>query len=139
MEKKSLNLRYNLLIKSLKTLEISVRRSNDPTIKDVFDEIRDSKIQRFEYTIDTFWKYLSDYLTNKGIILKQINPKDIFRACFINKILSDKDFDTLLKAVDDRNATSHNYGEDFSKRVTKNIDQYYQIMYNVTKKLSPDS
>ncbi len=139
MEKKSLNLRYDLLLKSLKTLAVSVRRSNDPTIKDEFYEIRDSKIQRFEYTIDTFWKYLADYLNNKGATLRQINPKDVFRACYMNKILSDKDFNTLLKAVDDRNVTSHNYGEDFSERVAKNIDQYYQLMQNITKQLTPDS
>jgi len=139
MEKKSLNLRYNLLLKSLKTLGSSVARSNDPAIKDEFNEIRDSKIQRFEYTIDTFWKYLGDYITSKGIILRQINPKDVFRACFMNKIISDQEFNILLKAVDDRNATSHNYGEDISEKIAKNIDEYYQLINTLTKKLTSDS
>ncbi len=84
------------------------------------------------------WKYLADYLTENGIILRQVNPKDVFRACFMNKIISDKEFDTLLKAVDDRNATSHNYGEDFSERIAKNIDDYFQLMNIITKKLTPN-
>src|SRR5476651_2652641 len=112
MEKKSLILRYVPLEKALKTLESSIKRSNDPLIFDEFDEIRDSKIQRFEYSLDAFWKYLGDHLSSQGVILRQFNPKDVFRAAFMSKILDENEFNILLLAVEDRNATSHNYGED---------------------------
>ena len=140
MEENSLELRYIPLVKALKTLAKSINMSKDPKIIDEFkDEIRDSKIQRFEYTLDAFWKYLADYLKAKGIIVKQLNPKDVFRAAKMDKILTDAEFEILLDAVDDRNATSHNYAEGLSEEIAKNINTYFPLLQSITEKLTPDS
>ncbi len=138
MEKKSLSLRYNPLKRALKKLESSVKRSQDPRIVDEFNEIQDSKIQRFEYTLDGLWKYVGDYLVCQGVTVRQYNPKDIFRAAYISKIIGEHEFAVLLNAVDSRNRTSHDYGGDLSKIIAKEIDTYYVIISSIIERLDPD-
>jgi DNA-binding XRE family transcriptional regulator len=59
MEK--LILRRETLAKALKTLEKSLKKLETKKFDD-YQELRDSIIQRFEYSTDTFWKYLKDHL-----------------------------------------------------------------------------
>lgn len=56
MEK--LILRRSVLEKALKTLEKSLEKLDQKKFTD-YEELRDSIIQRFEYSVDTFWKYLT--------------------------------------------------------------------------------
>lgn len=49
--------RYQIFSKSLATLELSLSKFNEVTEEHYYyQEIRDSVIQRFEYSIDTFRK-----------------------------------------------------------------------------------
>ena len=65
-----LDIRYKAINKALIRLDSSLLKIKKEQLKDLYDELRDSVIQRFEFCIDTLWKYLSravEYLftTNK--------------------------------------------------------------------------
>ena len=85
--------------------------------------LRDSLIQRFEYSVDTLWKYLKEYLfIEKGISLA--SPKPIFRSCLTIGLLNKSDVEDLLDMVNDRNSTSHGYNEDYAEKISKKIPGY---------------
>jgi len=78
------------------------------------DVIRDSAIQRFEFTLDLSWKMLKTYLEEKkGVICK--SPKECFRQAYMQGIIEYED--QWLKLVDIRNQTVHTYNEEFAKEI----------------------
>lgn len=98
---------------------ISQYKSALSKLKEVLDMpysevIRDSAIQRFEFTLDLSWKSLKAYLEkNHGIICR--SPKDCFRQAYQVGII---DYDNYwIKLVDLRNLTSHTYKEEFAIEV----------------------
>lgn len=94
--------------------------------------LRDSLIQRFEYSVDTLWKYLKEYLfIEKGISLA--SPKPIFRSCLTVGLLGENDIEDLLGMVNDRNSTSHGYNEDQAEQISKKIPRYCRLIEKVLK------
>ena len=88
---------------------------------------RDSLIQRFEYSVDTLWKYLKEFLfTEKGIDFA--SPKPIFRACLTVGLVNKNDVELLIDMVNDRNSTSHGYNEDQAEIISKKILVYYPLI-----------
>ena len=49
--------RRDVVIKTLDTLEKAIEKLNDPKRKEDYESFRDSLVQRFEYSIDNFWKF----------------------------------------------------------------------------------
>lgn len=116
--------------KALDSLESVLNMQNIP-----LDVLRDSKIQRFEYCSELFWKMLRLYLLQeKG--LKITAPKEILRQCHIEKLFSLHDLELLLQMIDDRNATSHAYAINLAKKIEFNIPQYFVIMKQVQGEIS---
>ncbi len=95
---------------------------------------RDSLIQRFEYTFDTSWKYLSDYLRAQGIFIAVPSPKTTFRESLKAKILSADEVRLALEMVDDRNLTTHGYDQALIEEISKKIPAYAQILETVLQK-----
>lgn len=55
--------RYQVAQQALATLKTALDKFHDMDINHIYyQEVRDSIIQRFEYSTDTFWKYIKDYL-----------------------------------------------------------------------------
>jgi len=96
--------------------------------------IRDSLIQRYEYTIELAWKTLKDYLEEEGFI-DVSSPKKVIRQALKEGYITDP---VWLKALDDRNKTTHAYDEKMAQEVTTEIkDQYFYLLrdlYFVLKK-----
>jgi nucleotidyltransferase substrate binding protein (TIGR01987 family) len=93
----------------------------------LFESLRESLIQRFEYCTDLFWKYLKKYL--ETLKAPEVNaPKSVLKAACQAKLLSEVDTETLLKALDSRNMTSHIYKEEIADRISAQIPGYYEIM-----------
>jgi nucleotidyltransferase substrate binding protein (TIGR01987 family) len=97
---------------------------------------RDSMIQRFEFSSDLFWKFLKEYLEKIELVqLESKGPKGIFRdACRIG-IIGEKETETALKMIDDRNMTSHIYKEEIAQHISKNIPAYYDLMLSIAQRL----
>lgn len=84
----------------------------------------DAAIQRFEFTIELFWKLLKRILAEKGVEVTY--PKDVLRQAYAGKLIDDE---TLwLDMLRDRNLTSHTYNQDLADEIYANIKTYYPII-----------
>ncbi|MBI3786696.1 MAG: nucleotidyltransferase substrate binding protein [Ignavibacteriales bacterium] len=82
------------------------------------DIVRDSAIQRFEFTLDLPWKMIKALLeTRHGISCN--STKDCFREAYRQGLLSYDD--AWVKLVDLRNETAHTYNEETAERIYKEL------------------
>ncbi|MCK4650857.1 HI0074 family nucleotidyltransferase substrate-binding subunit [Candidatus Babeliales bacterium] len=103
---------------------------------EAFQILRDSLIQRFEYSVDTVWKYIKEYLFKKrGIDLS--HPKPVFRECLRSKLANEKEVSLLIDMIDDRNITSHAYKENVAKKISEKVQEYCNIMKKLLKIAKP--
>ncbi len=99
--------------------------------------MRDSLIQRFEYSVDTLWKYLKEYLLQiKGIT--QNSPKPIFRSCLQANLVNTQETEKLIEMVDDRNLTTHTYKEDLANTISEHIPAYLNLMEKLLQESKKD-
>lgn len=92
--------------------------------------VRDATIQRFEYTVEAFWKMLKVYLLEvEGI--DAASPKSVMREARNAKLFSDADVSLALQMIDDRNVSTHLYNETMAQQVYKTIPQYLEFMQQV--------
>lgn len=132
MEK--LRISYNLLNKALLTLKKSfstaekAKKMND---NDMIEATQDSCIQRFEYSFDSFWKFLKKYMAIKYNIEDINSPAATFRAGVKINLYSADDGDILLAMITDRNETTHNYSAEDVRRIYPNISKYYETMTKI--------
>lgn len=133
MEK--LILRREALTKALKTLEKSLKKLESNKFDD-YQELRDSIIQRFEYSTDTFWKYLKDHLrVVMGVEIELARPKSVLKECYDAKIVTKDEFDTCIALIEDRNLTSHGYNEELAEKISQQIPRYFAIMRQLLERL----
>lgn len=141
MEK--LKLKHNQLNSALNRLNEAVvdfKQSfcNDSTDR-LIDSLRDSMIQRFEFTLDLLWKYLKIYLeTEIGLNIELSSPKNIIREACRVKLISEKDCEEILTMIDDRNMSSHIYKEEIADDIAKRIPEHCKIIEKYTEKLAPN-
>jgi nucleotidyltransferase substrate binding protein (TIGR01987 family) len=81
----------------------------------------DGTIKRFELCYELSWKLIKEILANLGIICK--NPRDCFKQAFINDLI--KDEDVWLDMIEDRNELVHQYEFANSRKIFRNIKNYY--------------
>ena len=133
----ALEKRYNTTLKALATLEHELMLAKNPKYEELHETIRNSIIQSFEYSLDTFWKFIKNYLQDKlGINLEVISPKATIRNCLEAKIISAKEMEMLNKAIDDRNMTSHTYNEELAEKIVQSIPQYYHAMHTIMQRIT---
>lgn len=95
-------------------LEKALQRLDEVLKKPKNAIIRDSAIQRFEFSLDLAWKSTKAYLEEqKGIVCA--SPKDCFREAYKQGLIEyDNDW---IKYVDMRNETAHTYQEEIAERI----------------------
>lgn len=84
----------------------------------------DATIQRFEFTIELFWKLLKKVLFIKGISVQY--PKDVLREAFAGGLIDDQKI--WIDMLNDRNQTSHTYDEDLADKIYEHIKLYAPFM-----------
>ena len=97
---------------SVSTVEFSkaVKRFEEAVLQDKNDFIRDSVIQRFEFSVELAWK-----TTKKVMGTSTSAPKDVVREMAQGGYI--KDVNRWLQAIDMRNLSSHTYKEDLAEQV----------------------
>lgn len=105
--------------------------------QNILEALRDSAIQRFEYSIDTVWKYLKEYLLHKRGVA-QTHPKPVFRECFKANLLNEEESLAAIKMVDARNITSHAHNKHIAKKVFDHIPQYLKLMEKLIDIAKPE-
>ena len=112
--------KFENLTKALKRLqEILEIKADNKMIQ------RDASIQRFEFTIETFWKFLKRLLEFSGET-EVLFPKQIMKKAYSYHLLNDENM--WLDMLKDRNMTSHIYDEDQINEIFKRIKKYYPEM-----------
>jgi nucleotidyltransferase substrate binding protein (TIGR01987 family) len=99
------------------------------------DVVRDSAIQRFEFTMDLSWKMLKAFLEDKkGVIC--VSPKECFREAYRHGVIEYDD--DWIKLVDIRNETAHTYNEEMAEEVyaqLQNALEHFDILFKKIKDL----
>ncbi len=106
------------------------------TLNDILQEsfstiVRDAAIQRFEYTFESFWKFIKEYLRIKEGIISN-SPKSCFREVFTVGMINEDETIKLLEMTDDRNMTSHTYKEEVAQIIYGKLQEYSRLMEDIT-------
>lgn len=116
--------------RALNRLEAAFNKATEFRNKELYEFLRDSTIQRFEFSVELMWKLIKRFLEeNEGISCR--SPKSCIREFFSAGYLSQDETLTLLKMVDDRNRTSHTYHEEIAEEIFKNIGLYLPLLKKV--------
>ncbi len=119
---------------SLKLAEFSKALATLKEALDMFDLknilVRDATIKRFEYSYELCWKTSRTFLKEmKGEMV--VGPKECFKTLGKHGFLSPEEIEKLLVMVDDRNESTHAYGETFVQALYPRIKEYYDLMGKV--------
>ncbi len=122
--KKDLSKKKENALKAISSLKKALERDwqND-------EELRDAVIQRFEFSLETFWKLQKAIFEDEGVILA--SPKAVFRQMLQAGLLDDKQTEFALKMVDDRNETSHTYNKELAEDIASRIPSYYKFLVDL--------
>ncbi|MCK5655189.1 MAG: nucleotidyltransferase substrate binding protein [Candidatus Aureabacteria bacterium] len=94
--------------------------------KDSDDDLLQSGcIQTYEFTFELAWNTLKDYLEEQGFINIK-SPSGAIRQAFNSGYI--KNAELWLKALKDRNLTSHTYNESVADKVIKDIRETYYFL-----------
>lgn len=138
---------YDQLLRALETLQktlevfaaLEQKTCNCCTTNEEAYRIhRDSVVQRFEYSIDVFWKYLKKYLEDAQVLSGMAVPIEVVRVAYSNKIVTEDEAESIIKMIKSRNKTSHMYVEEVAEQLAGNIPGYYQVMLAVASRLLPN-
>ena len=88
--------------------------------------IKDSLIQRYEYTIELAWKTMKDYLEEQGFI-DVTSPKKVVRKAFEERLIQSAS--DWIAALNGRNITSHAYDEVKANEIIKEISEKYILVF----------
>lgn len=87
--------------------------------------IQDALMQRFEFSIEFFWKILKKILMHEGI--EATIPRDIFAKAFQFSLIVDENI--WIEMIEARNTISHIYDQDEARRIAEKIKTiYFPIM-----------
>lgn len=134
-----IKVRHAALQKALLTLESGLTIFDNDEIMDheLYGLMRDGVIQRFEYSIDTFWKFLKLYIEIKhGVVVEPPSPRAVLRTSLTTQLVTQEELDSLEDCVSDRNLTSHSYNEEVADKIYTHIPRYYQVMKAIVDRLT---
>ena len=96
-------------------------------VSDIYDGkndiIRDSLIQRFEFTYELTHKTLKEFMKYLGVTLENSFPRTIFKKAYVSNLISDDK--VWINLLEDRNLTSHIYNESMSDEIADRIVTKY--------------
>lgn len=110
-----INLKFSILGKALTRFEEALKFPHDEGRGYI-----DATIQRFEFTIELFWKLLKRLLYAKGVEAQF--PKDVLRSAYQGKLINNEKM--WLAMLNDRNQTSHTYDEELADEIYKHCHDY---------------
>ncbi len=128
----------NAVLKVLITLGEALEQFEKHKDSDLYKMSRDSIIQRFEYSIDSFWKFLKLYLQEKhSLSIDNPTPRIVFRESLNAGLISQEEYDMLIDGITQRNLTSHSYNEPIAEQLAHYIPQSYVTMMAIANRLQP--
>lgn len=114
----------NVDFKYMNLKKAYVKLQEVSNLYDGHDEIiRDSLIQRFEFTYELTHKTLKEAMQYLGVTLENSFPRTIFKKAYVNNLISDDM--VWIHLLEDRNSTSHIYNEKLADEVANRIVKDY--------------
>ena len=119
----------------LKDFENAFIKLKEGTQKENPDDLEiDGVLQRFEFTFELAWKTLKDYMEYQGFSNKIGSPREIIQQAFKHGLIEDGE--TWIKMMLSRNALSHLYDENTSRKIYEEIKkQYIELLETLMEKL----
>jgi nucleotidyltransferase substrate binding protein (TIGR01987 family) len=123
--------------KSVDLLKAALARLNEILLRDAMKDkdLIDGTIQRFEFSIELFWKALKKKLLYDHGIDAQ-SPKSVLQQSYINQLISDEK--VWLDMLEDRNLTSHTYNQELALEIYQHIQKYGPFLEQECKKIFKD-
>ena|SRR3989338_10700254 len=122
------------LAEQLKQFGKAIHRFEEILAVEKNDIVRDSAIQRFEFSFELAWKTVKEFLEErKGII--QRSPKDCFREAYRQKLI-DHD-DSWIAICDMRNYATHAYDEQLADYIYHKLPKVlasFKELYDAMKR-----
>lgn len=96
------------------------------------ETLKDSVIQRFEFSFELSWKALKNYLNDQGV-LEATTPKQTVKEAFAKGIIENAEI--WMDMINDRNLTSHTYNQTDANVIYENIVSIYyaEMLKNLEK------
>jgi nucleotidyltransferase substrate binding protein (TIGR01987 family) len=121
--------RLQQLVRALTQLERALAQPKS-------DYLRDSAIQRFEFTSDLAWKTLQDLLEHDHG-LRPNSPKNALRLAFENRLVPD--LAPWFALIDDRNLTSHTYDIELAEKIYARLPAHAALVHALVDRLQRDA
>ena len=132
--------RYEMALQTLVTLRMVLDKLQGDIPAEYSLELRDSAIQRFKYSIDTFWKFLKLYMQDYlKMSVESVAPRAIIKDALTADLLSRDEFEKLMHAITNRNETSHAYNESIAQSVLEELPNLYDLMHNIIIRINVKS
>ena|SRR5579872_7033650 len=131
--------RYATALQTLSTLKNALDKIERGVPAEYALEVRDSAMQRFKYSFDTFWKFLKIYLRD---VLKMPteseSPRGVIKEALSANILSLEEFNMLMDSVTSRNETSHAYNELIAESLVYELPEIYELLHTILVRIKPN-
>jgi nucleotidyltransferase substrate binding protein (TIGR01987 family) len=99
--------------------------------------LRDSMVQRFEYTLEVMWKYLKYHLEHNEKALKDISsPRVVIKTACHYGIISEVEAENFFRMIESRNMTSHIYKEEVAQLLSSQLPGFYILMVTLKDRLA---
>lgn len=110
---------------SLQNLKRAIARLREAIEEDVTHcLVIDGTIQRFEFTLELFWKALKRCLAFEGITA--MTPREVLKKAYQIGWIADELI--WLQMLKDRNETSHVYQEEMADKIYQHIRTYVPVL-----------
>lgn len=136
----TITVKFNVVQKALTRLEQSLayfvvikdkhNRLQLNTDEDIaYTSARDSIIQRFEFSVELFWKYVRLYLEeHEKISIETNTPRAVIRTACQARILTEEQAAACIAMITSRNLTSHIYKEEIAEQLAYEIPLHYKAL-----------
>lgn len=119
----------------MEQLRKAVAKLEDVLRQEKTEYMRDSAIQRFEFTFELAWKTMKAHLESKGVIV--YSPRDAIRGAFQDgRIDEDRRW---LEMIETRNLTSHVYNEEIAEKIYGRLPSYVPLINAFLQKIDKGS
>ena len=121
---------------SFKALSDALDRLEEGLAFDDSNDLKsDAVIQRFEFSIELFWKVLKKILAAQEI--EVFTPREVMQKAYQARLIDDEN--VWIAMLKDRNATLHVYSENDAYEIFKRIErEYANVMKNTYLKLKDE-
>lgn len=116
----------------LRLLGIALTRLEGALAQPINEFVRDSAIQRFEFTFELFWKSLKAYAEESGV--EAYSPRDSVRTAFQLGVI--QEHPDWFRMLEDRNLTSHTYNEATAETIYSHLPAYLRLIREAQAELT---